>query len=212
MISVLIPARGGSKGLPRKNLQKVGPFTLIQHSIIHAEKIFGSDVKIFISTEDEEIKKQHKGLIIDRPAELASDEASTHSVICHAMQFIDTEYICLLQPTHVFRDCKLIREQLPDFYNSGKECGFTAQEFHGFLWSEDGSPLNRDIDYRPRRQDMPKQYLEDGGFYIFNRNVATKKDFIWENPYIFFGLNLLDIHTQNDLSYANKLWSFQWSN
>ncbi len=211
-ISVLIPARGGSKGLLNKNMQKVGPFTLVNHSILQACHIFGNDVDIYVSTDSEEIKNAHKSFakIIDRPAEFAKDESSTYDVIVHALQTIQTEYVCLLQPTHIFRDVTSLKNQLPEFFDSKKECGFTAVEFNGFLWNGDGVPLNRKLEYRPRRQDKEQNYLEDGAFYLFNRNVLNKNDFIWENPFLFKGLDIIDIHTQYDLDIANKLWGMQW--
>lgn len=210
--SVLIPARLGSKGLERKNLQKIGDKSLIEISIIQAKHIFGKNIDVYVSTESKKISQHCKGKakIISRPNKLATDKAKTIDVIKHAIDHIDSDYVCLLQVTNPFRDISKIKKALKKFYKGGYECGFSAYDFHGFMYKENGKPINRSWRKRPRRQDSKNMLIEDGAFYIFNRNVINKKDFIWKGAYIFPGFNGIDIHDKEDLQYANILWSKNW--
>ena len=124
---VIIPARGGSKGLPGKNIKKLNNKPLIYYTIEAARRIF-NDNQICVSTDDLEIKKlvELKGIKVPflRPKLLATDESPTFEVITHAYQYyrdightIDT--IVLLQPTSPFRTAKHIEESL-EIYT--KEC------------------------------------------------------------------------------------------
>jgi CMP-N-acetylneuraminic acid synthetase len=213
MISVLIPARGGSKGLKNKNLCKIHGLSLIEISIIQARVIFGDNIKIYVSTENDEIKKhcEKKAYIINRPDELATDEATTIDVIKHSLKYIKDYYICLLQVTCPFRQIKKIKNELRGFYDSGKKCSFSAYRFHGFFYDIDTKqPINRTWKERPRRQDKKDLIIEDGSFYIFNRIVLEKPDFLWGIPYIFSGFNGIDIHDKDDLDLANAIWSRYW--
>ena len=106
-IITIIPARGGSKGIPGKNIKLFNGIPLIIHSIEYAQSIIPNN-HIFVSTDCSEIKKIAKYLhvnIIDRPENISGDNASTESAISHTLKNIGftTKNIILLQPTSPFR-------------------------------------------------------------------------------------------------------------
>lgn len=211
-ISVLVIARGGSKGLDRKNLRKLSNHSLVQISVMQGFN-FTEPEKVYCSTEDQEIKDNVNGLckIIDRPSELALDTTVNLEVIRHALEVIQSDWTILLQPTNPFRDCQFLLKQLPKFFNSGKECGFSGYDFEGFYYQKKPfKPLNRTFESRSRRQDKKSIWIEDGGFYIFSREILNQKDMIWTEPFLFDGFAGVDIHTIDDLYYAQKLWSTEW--
>lgn len=215
MITAIIPARGGSLELPRKNLQIIDDgFSLVKIAVAQAWKILGKDDQVIVSTEDREIRQSLIGWckVIDRPNELSQNETATIDVIKHLEPFITSEYMILLQPTHPFRDCESLSRQLKQFIDKKFECGFAAEKFDGFLFDKNGQPRNRTWDFRPRRQDKESSYIEDGSFYVFNRKVFEKPDFIWEGAKILQGFRGIDVHNKQDLEYARKLWSKSWLN
>ena len=117
---VIIPARGGSKGVPKKNIKILGGKPLINYTIEAAKAVF-EDQFIYVSTDDIEIKNivEQTGLKVPflRPAELATDTAGTYEVLLHALNYYENlEYfpdtIILLQPTSPFRTAEHIKEAI----------------------------------------------------------------------------------------------------
>jgi N-acylneuraminate cytidylyltransferase len=117
---IIIPARGGSKGVPRKNIKLLNGKPLIHYTIEAAQNIFSNNI-ICVSTDDEEIKEvaEQTGLTVPfiRPAELATDQAGTREVLLHAVYYYETidyfaDTIILLQPTSPFRNSTQIKEAL----------------------------------------------------------------------------------------------------
>ncbi|MDX1761035.1 MAG: acylneuraminate cytidylyltransferase family protein, partial [Christiangramia sp.] len=120
MILAVIPARGGSKGVPGKNIKRLGEIPLIEYTVRAARQVF-SDDQIIVSTDDPDIKKtaEAAGLKVPflRPPELANDTAGTQEVLLHALDFAISqgktpEVIVLLQPTSPFREARHIKEAL----------------------------------------------------------------------------------------------------
>ncbi|NQT47104.1 MAG: acylneuraminate cytidylyltransferase family protein [Candidatus Omnitrophica bacterium] len=106
MILGVIPARGGSKGIPRKNIKMIAGKPLIAWTIEAAQEATLLD-RFVVSTEDEEIEqisKERGAEVIKRPTELATDEASTLSVLQHTLSLVDADAIVLLQPTSPIRN------------------------------------------------------------------------------------------------------------
>src|SRR6056297_1801952 len=117
---IIIPARGGSKGIPGKNIKELCGKPLIQYTVDAAREIF-KDYEICVSTDSSEIKSvvEKLGLKVPflRPIELATDTASTYDVLLHALNFYENKGYCsdvviLLQATSPFRTSKHIREAL----------------------------------------------------------------------------------------------------
>lgn len=186
---VVIPARGGSKGIPRKNIKLLHGKPLIQYSIEEAQKIF-SDEYIFISTDDREIKEvvEKSGLKIPilRPQELASDTSGTHEVLLHAINYYEKnknyfpDTIVLLQPTSPFRNAKHIEEAL-NLFSSDCEMVVSVKETKSNPYyllreeNQDGWLVKSKDGSFTRRQDCPKVFELNGAIYIINVNSLKEK-------------------------------------
>tara|TARA_B100000212_G_scaffold243743_1_gene185843 strand:- start:4474 stop:5139 length:666 start_codon:yes stop_codon:yes gene_type:complete len=170
--AALIPLRGGSKGIKRKNLILINGKPLFYYV---AKSSLEAGVKTFISTEDSEIKKVCKNYfseieIIDRPISLASDNSSTEDVIQH---FLSIEKgandIILLQATSPLTNKEDIQNSIKLYEKNNKKTLLSVVQNHSFTWSHKGNPLNYDPQDRPRRQDWDGYYIENGAIYIFSR-------------------------------------------
>ena len=179
---IIIPARGGSKGIPGKNITLLGGKPLICHTIDVAKQI-SPDSDICLSTDDEKIIKvaEEYGLKVPfvRPAYLAADNSGTYEVLLHALEFYEAQgkkydKIILLQPTSPFRtvedienSVRLYRDDI-DMVVSVKES--EANPYYN-LFEEDGEGFllhsKGDGEYK-RRQDAPKMWEYNGAVYVIN--------------------------------------------
>ena len=178
---IVIPARGGYKGGPRKNIKVLGDKPLIQYTIDAAKGVF-DDEFICVSTDDFEIKSvvEQLGLKVPflRPNELASDMAGTYEVLLHAISYYESkgyfpDTLILLQPTSPFRTSAHIKEALKlyhesiDMVVSVKE---TKANTYYILFEEDGNGYlkkTKEANFT-RRQDCPKVWEYNGAIYIIN--------------------------------------------
>jgi YrbI family 3-deoxy-D-manno-octulosonate 8-phosphate phosphatase len=175
-VVAIIPARGGSKGVPRKNLRKVGGLPLIARAILSARSAEGID-RVVVSTDDAEIgavAREWGAEVVDRPAELAGDTATSESAVAHALDVLEREgvrpaVVAFLQATSPFIDPRDLDAAIERVRDGGEDCVFSAIPFWGFLWEPgpDGvHPAGHDAAHRPRRQDRAPQFLETGAFYV----------------------------------------------
>ena len=173
----IIPARGGSKGIPRKNVRLLGDKPLIAHSILDAKESKYT-LKVFVSTDGREItevSQQYGAEIIDRPNQLAGDSASSESALIHALSEIEKtgvtpDLIVFLQCTSPIRTGIDIDKAIAKMKAENADSLLSVSPSHRFLWEEvDGvaKSINYDHRDRPRRQDMQPQYVENGSIYIF---------------------------------------------
>ena len=185
----LIPARGGSKGLPRKNILPLAGKPMICHTIDAAKEVMDQGDVLCISTDDSEIinvlNKQGFEVPFVRPKELASDKASTDQVINHAIQWykekgISFDLVILLQPTSPLRTEKHITEALNlwngdiDMVVSVKET--EANPYYVLFEENDSGFLRKSKNGNfTRRQDCPKVYEYNGAIYLFSaKNFVNK--------------------------------------
>ena len=217
-ILAIIPARGGSKGIPRKNLREVCGKPLVVYTIeasLNSKYI----TKTVLSTEDKEITKVGETFgaqVIERPHELAEDKTKTAPVMLHVVRTLALEgykpdYIVLLQPTCPLRDAKYIDAAF-DFYFENLERGFDSC-FSGYhagkthaLWKKcHNTRVQALYDYRkrPRRQDEAEHYdliCENGAFYALSyEKFVQYEDFIGHNPCVYLTEKVVDIDTEEDL-------------
>ncbi len=179
---VIIPARGGSKGIPHKNIKPLGGKPLIHYTIDIARQI-ASDEDICVSTDDEEIIKcvENYGLKVPfvRPDELATDTAGTYEVLLHALDFYEKkrkkyDAVLLLQNTSPFRKAEQVKEALKlyrediDMVVSVKECA--ANPYYCVFEEDNNGYLHvcKGEGNIFRRQDAPKVYEYNGAIYIMN--------------------------------------------
>ncbi|GIV17793.1 MAG: transferase [Armatimonadota bacterium] len=217
----IIPARGGSKGITRKNLQPVGGVPLIGRAILAAR---GSQhvQGVFVSTDDAEIAeaaKRYGAEVIWRPAELATDTASSEAALLHALHYLREErslrvdLLVFIQCTSPFIESKDIDAMIEKLEDGNGDCIFTVTRFHGFVWKVDSQlgavGVNHDRNVRLRRQEREPQFLETGAVYIM------RADGFLQYKHRFFGKVLmyevpsersLEIDEPADLLLANMLW------
>ena len=189
---IVIPARGGSKGVPRKNIKVLGGKPLIQYNIDAAKGIFDNEF-ICVSTDDTEIKSvvEQLGLKVPflRPNELASDTAGTYEVLLHAIEFYEKagyypDTLVLLQATSPFRTSHHIEEALKQ-YDTTCEMLVSVKETKSNPYyvlreeNQEGWLVKCKEGNFIRRQDCPKVYELNGAIYIID--VATLKSKTLQN-------------------------------
>ncbi len=181
----IIPARGGSKGLPRKNVRILGGKPLIAHTI-EAARTSRLD-RVVLSTDDEEIAEVGRRFQAEvpflRPPELAEDNTPSLAVLLHALHFVEEnesyfpDAVAFLQPTSPFRNAQHINEALDRLAGSEATSviGVTeVRDVHPYFMFEVDESLNLRpfirIKNRPlRRQDLPVYYRINGSLYLSRR-------------------------------------------
>jgi CMP-N-acetylneuraminic acid synthetase len=169
MILGLIPARGGSKGVPRKNVRACGGKPLIAWTIEAARQSTLLD-DFVVSTEDEEIARvagDWGAPVLKRPDELATDEATTEAVMLHVLSaYPKASVLVLLQPTSPVRDPDLIDRCVGRFLETKADSLAT-----GFVckFVEYGQPA-------PRRQEIPGFFYDDGSVYVMRADLLGGGD------------------------------------
>ncbi len=207
---VIIPARGGSKRLPGKNMKELNGLPLIAHSILYAKASF-DDRDIYVTTDDRQIKEcalSYGIRVIDRPEALSGDENTTVSALKHGLETIGdiVENVILLQPTNPLRPENLLPECLRFYEENNLESLFTVSPLDlKFGRIEHGTFVPENYIFGQRSQDMEKRYFENGLLYITKAGLIANDTIITENatPYIVdhpFGK--VDIDTPEDFLYA----------
>ena len=170
-IVAVIPARGGSKQVPRKNLMPIGGVPLVARAIAAARATPQID-RVMVSTDSAEIAelaREHGAEVIDRPAELSGDTASSEAALLHALTLVTAEVLVFLQATSPFIDPAALGRAIDRVQRGDEDVVFSAFETYAFLWtaSSTGSVgVNHDAAVRPRRQDREPHFHETGAFYV----------------------------------------------
>lgn len=215
----IIPARGGSKRLPRKNVLDLCGKPLIVWTIEATLKSKYID-KVVVSSDDDEIleiSKKFGAETIKRPDELASDTATTFDAIKYTIDNLEKyDYIVLLQPTSPFRDEKHIDEAIELLENKNADAVVSVCEMeHSPLWSntlpQDGKMNNflKDEVLNKRSQDLEKYYRLNGAIYICKTDklLEQKSFFIKDNifAYVMNRESSIDIDEEIDFNMAEFL-------
>lgn len=221
-VLVIIPARGGSKGIPYKNIKPLQGKPLIYYTI-DAARCIADDAHICISTDDDKIIKTVEDYGIDvpfkRPASLATDTTGTHEVLLHALNYYEQrgeliDVVVLLQATSPFRTGKHVEEALKlyradiDMVVSVKETDSNPyyvcfeENKEGFLHVSKGNGSYT------RRQDCPSVYEYNGAIYIINPNslksISLNK-FTKRVKYVMDREHSLDLDTMMDWHMAEYM-------
>ena len=219
----LIPARGGSKGLPGKNIKKLNGKALINHSVDFARN-FTDDSNICVSTDSTEIIKcvENNNLKVHfkRPTQLASDTANTIEVINHALDHYKSkgelyDVLILLQPTTPYRRIDDLTNMI-DLWDNKIDLLVSVKESHDspyfnlFEENSKGYLFKSKESIVTRRQDSPKVFSMNGSIYIYNvnsinskstKNLTKIKKYIMKDP-----IYSIDIDNEFDWEIA-KLFS-----
>ena len=211
---VIIPARGGSKRIPEKNIQLFGGLPLLVHSIQYAVANNTFIDAIYVSTDDPTIKEialAYGAKVIDRPDHLSGDLEPTITAVQHVLGNIgfEVENVILLQPTNPLRPPNLLKDCLEKFQNEKVDSLFTVTQNHqkfGKITSGTFVPFNYEIGQRS--QDLEPLYFENGLLYItkvksiLENKIITKNAFPYQVNHIFAHV---DIDTKEDMEYAEYL-------
>lgn len=222
-ILFLIPARGGSKGIPHKNIKPLNGKPLIYYSIDIARN-FVCDDDICVSSDDCEIISvvEQYGLKVPfvRPNEFATDNATTESVIINALNFyknsgVNYDVVVLLQPTSPFRRVADVRSCI-DKYQSGaydmvvSVMESTTNPYYNCYEDDGNGLLKKTMEYRSiaRRQDAPKVLEYNGAVYVINASLLYHKK-MDDFPHVSYcemeRLRSLDLDTILDWQFAEFL-------
>ncbi|MBX7547378.1 N-acylneuraminate cytidylyltransferase [Streptomyces sp. NPDC004232] len=221
-VLAVIPARGGSKGVPAKNLAPVGGVPLVARAVreCRATRLV---TDVVVSTDDQAIAaaaRQAGAEVVLRPAAIAGDTATSEAAVLHAMDAHEAlhgaavDAVLLVQCTSPF----IVREDIDGVagavVENGADTAVTVAPFHGFVWreadaeAEGGVGVNHDKSFRPRRQDRPQDFLETGAAYAMDAAGFRK------HQHRFFGrtelvrtdpARVLEIDDPHDLARARAL-------
>ncbi|MFI7411311.1 cytidylyltransferase domain-containing protein [Streptomyces sp. NPDC049627] len=231
-VLAVIPARGGSKGVPAKNLMPVGGVPLVARAVreCRASRLV---TDVVVSTDDQGIAaaaRQAGAEVVLRPAAIAGDTATSEAAVLHAMDAHEAlhgapvDVVLLVQCTSPF----IVREDIDAVVKAivanGADTSLTVAPFHGFVWrhgdddataaeteraaTTGGYGVNHDKSFRPRRQDRPQDFLETGAAYAMDARGFR------EHKHRFFGrtelvrtdpARVLEIDDPHDLARARAL-------
>ncbi|WP_066945463.1 acylneuraminate cytidylyltransferase [Streptomyces lushanensis] len=226
-VLAVIPARGGSKGVPAKNLAAVGGVPLVVRAV-RASLAARRVTDVVVSTDDAAIAEAARSAgaeVVLRPAAIAGDTATSEAAVLHAMDAYEAmrgvaaDVVLLVQCTSPFITAEDLDGVAGAVTEDGADSALTVAPTHGFIWRQDsagsadagasgGYGVNHDKANRPRRQDRPQEYLETGAAY------AMRADGFRAANHRFFGrtalvrtdpARVLEIDDPHDLARARAL-------
>ncbi|MFI8530605.1 cytidylyltransferase domain-containing protein [Streptomyces aquilus] len=223
-VLAVIPARGGSKGVPAKNLAPVGGVPLVARAVreCRATRLV---TDVVVSTDDQAIAtaaREAGAEVVLRPAAIAGDTATSEAAVLHAMDTHEAlhgaavDVVMLVQCTSPFIVREDVEAVAAAVVEGGADTAVTVAPFHGFIWRDEvdstqetgGYGVNHDKAYRPRRQDRPQDLLETGAAYAMDAAGFRK------HQHRFFGrtelvrtdpARVLEIDDPHDLARARAL-------
>ncbi|MBT2487445.1 acylneuraminate cytidylyltransferase [Streptomyces sp. ISL-96] len=220
-VLAVIPARGGSKGVPAKNLAPVGGVPLVARAV-RACLGAGRVTDVVVSTDDPAIAAAARGAgaeVALRPADIAGDTATSEAAVLHALDTHEAlhgavvDVVLLVQCTSPFLTSEDVDGVCAAVVEDGADTAHTVAPFHGFVWREGdagdtATGVNHDKSFRPRRQDRPQDFLETGAAYAMDAAGFRKAG------HRFFGrtalvvtdpARVLEIDDPHDLARARAL-------
>ncbi|WP_425828401.1 cytidylyltransferase domain-containing protein [Streptomyces fractus] len=229
VVVAVIPARGGSKGIPGKNLAPVAGVSLVGRAVRVCRDARGV-TRVVVSTDCADIAaeaRRYGAEVVTRPEELATDTATSESALLHALDTIEerhgeaTDVLLFVQATSPFLARQDVEGVVSAVLEGGADSALTASPFHGFVWRgvrEEGrralqvaEGVNHDSVERLRRQDRPEELLETGAAY------AMRAQGFRDKTHRFFGnialvpvdaARTLEIDEPADLERAHALAQF----
>lgn len=219
-VLAVIPARGGSKGVPGKNVADVGGVPLVGRAV-RACLGAGSVTDVVVSTDSEAIGAAARAAgaaVLRRPAGISGDTATSEAALLHALDAFEelhsvtVDVVLLVQCTSPFVTASDVESVAAAVASGAADSALTVAPFHGFLWraAPDGSGtgVNHEASYRPRRQDRPQDLLETGAAYAMNAagfRTARHRFFGRTVPVTTDAARVLEIDDPHDLARARAL-------
>ncbi|MCR6690549.1 acylneuraminate cytidylyltransferase [Cellulomonas sp.] len=214
----MIPARGGSKGVPLKNLQAVAGRSLVARAV-DAARSAGSVDLVVVSTDHPGIAAEARRAgaeVVDRPADLSGDEASSESAVLHALDVLAARGIApvvtvLVQATSPFIDGAALDRAVRRVLSDEADSVLSAAPTHVFTWRLDEGravAVGHDAAHRPRRQDREPLYAETGAFYVMRTSglhTAGHRFFGRTAVEVVDERTALEVDTVDDLTLARAL-------
>lgn len=225
-VLAVIPARGGSRGVPKKNIRPVCGKPLIAYTIETANTLRDRFHAVIVSTDDEEItvvsKKYGADVPFIRPAKLAAHHAPTMPALQHAVEFIERrddirmDWVLLLQPTVPLRSAEDIERSLELAFRGGCDSVISVTRVfstHPILMKkiENGTLVPYCIEEKEgtRRQDYdPPAYMRNGAIYLTRRDILMETNSIWGDtirPYVMPPERSIGIDSEIELRLAELM-------
>jgi YrbI family 3-deoxy-D-manno-octulosonate 8-phosphate phosphatase len=218
-VVAIIPARGGSKGVPGKNLRRVAGRSLVQRAVDACVTATSIDVT-YVSTDDAKIAQAARAAgaeVVERPADLSGDTASSESALLHTLDHLgssgtEPEIVVFVQCTSPFIDPGDLDRAVGMVATGEADSVFAAVATYEFLWRSgpDGqaSGINHDPAYRPRRQEREPHFRESGAFYVMSVTGfrAARHRFFGRTAVVQVPeLSAVEIDHDHDLTLASAL-------
>lgn len=178
MLVALVPLRGGSKSIPKKNIRTIAGKPLCAW-VLEAACACSRIDQVWVSTDSSEIRETVESLglgvrVLDRPAALAADDSSTEDVMLHFAEAIPFETLCTIQATSPLLSAGDLDEAIEMFERDKYDSLLSAVRTKRFFWADNFEPINYDPLNRPRRQDFSGTLMENGAFYLTRRPVLEQ--------------------------------------
>ncbi|RST06307.1 hypothetical protein EF910_11390, partial [Streptomyces sp. WAC07149] len=219
-VLAVIPARGGSKGVPGKNTAPVGGTPLVARAV-RACRDAPTVTDVVVSTDSGSVAAAARAAgahVISRPAALSGDTASSEAAVLHALDAFEelhsltVDVVLLVQCTSPFLTAGDVESVAAAVASGTADSALTAAPFHGFLWRRaadgTGGGVNHEASYRPRRQDRPEELLETGAAYAMTTagfRAARHRFFGRTLPVPADPARVLEIDDPHDLARARLL-------
>ncbi|GLV80534.1 hypothetical protein Slala03_02230 [Streptomyces lavendulae subsp. lavendulae] len=216
----MIPARGGSKGVPGKNTAPVGGIPLVARAV-RACRAAPTVTDVVVSTDSRAVAAAARAAgaaVVTRPAALSGDTASSEAALLHALDSFEelhsltVDVLLLVQCTSPFLTPSDVESVAAAVASGAADTALTAAPFHGFLWRTEpdgrGAGVNHEAAYRPRRQDRPAELLETGAAYAMDAagfRAARHRFFGRTLPVPADPARVLEIDDPHDLARARLL-------
>ena len=218
---VVIPARGGSKGIPHKNIYRIAGKPLLVYAI---ESMSGVEYEgdLVVSTDDDEIaevaSKYNNVIVINRPADISHDTAKTEDALIHALKYMEEKYdkkydaVVTLQPTSPLRESRTIQDFLRAYERDIQKYDalLTLSEDRSDFWIQksDGSYGRLFPDAPRRRQERNPLYVENSAIYVTSRESLLECNSVLGkrvNGYVINTAEGVDINEFSDIAMAESL-------
>ena len=176
IVSVIL-ARGGSKGIPKKNILDVKGRPLISYTIQASNQSIVDETWVS-SDSDEilEIAKQFNARVIKRPDEISGDSSKSEDALKHFTSNVHYDIMVFIQPTSPLITYHYINAGINKLLDENYDSVFTAYKEHWIPRWEENKPHNWDINNRPMRQDVNELWVENGAFYITTKEAFEKSN------------------------------------